>query len=166
MSEPILLQDRYRNKLEARIGEQLSSAGVSFSYEGLRVPFAVPSRTAKYLPDFRVGNIILEGKGWFGQGAKERQKLVLVRESNPELDIRLVFSDANKKIYKGSPTTYAQWADDHGFLWSTKGEVPSAWITDLKKEAQRCKQRPPRPARPQSPTTSGSLRRPAPSSRT
>jgi hypothetical protein len=161
-----LLAARYRNKLEARIGEQLSNAGLSFSYEGYRVPFAVPARTAKYLPDFRVGNIILEGKGWFGQGAKERQKLVLVRESNPELDIRIVFSDANKKIYKGSPTTYAQWADDHDFKWSTKGEVPAAWITDMKKEAQRCKQQRPAHASPQSPRTSGSPRRPASSLRT
>jgi hypothetical protein len=131
------MQARFRNKLEAQIGEQLEAAGLSYSYEGSKVPFTVPARQAKYLPDFRVGNIILEGKGWFGRGAKERQKLVLVRESNPELDIRLVFSDANKKIYKDSPTTYGDWADDHGFKWSTKGVIPSAWINDLKRESKR-----------------------------
>jgi hypothetical protein len=102
------------------------------------VPFAVPARKAKYLPDFRVGNIIIETKGWFGRsGAKERQKLVLVRESNPELDVRIVFSDANKPIYKGSPTTYGDWATDHGFKYSTKGIVPTAWIKDLKEESKR-----------------------------
>jgi hypothetical protein len=131
------MQARFRNKLEAGMGEQLDNAGLSYSYEGSKIPFTVPARQAKYLPDFRVGNIILEGKGWFGRGAKERQKLILVRESNPELDIRLVFSDANKKIYKDSPTTYAQWADDHGFKWSTKGVIPKHLINDLKRESKR-----------------------------
>jgi hypothetical protein len=133
MPEPLLLQARYRNKLEVSVGEQLTAAGISFDYEGAKVPFVVPQRTAKYLPDFRVGNIIIESKGWFGRGAKERQKLVFVRESNPELDIRIVFSDANKRIYKNSPTTYAKWADDHGFQWSTKGVIPQDWIKDLKR---------------------------------
>jgi hypothetical protein len=58
--------------------------------------------------------------------------IVFVCDSNPGLDIRLVFSDANKKIYKDSPTTYAQWCEDHGFMWSTKGEIPCAWIEELK----------------------------------
>ncbi len=126
----LAITDSYRNGLERSVGEQLTTARVAFSYEGARVPFVVPERTAKYLPDFRVGNIIIETKGWFGQGAKERQKLIFVRQSNPELDIRLVFSDANKKIYKTSPTTYAMWADHNGFKWATK-VVPSSWITEL-----------------------------------
>lgn len=132
-SEPLLLKARYRSRLEDKIGEQLNAAGIAFAYEGERVPYTIPERIAKYLPDFRVGNIVLEGKGWF-KTAAERQKLILVRECNPELDIRLVFSDANKRIYKGSPTTYAQWADTHGFKWSTKGAIPPQWIKDLKQE--------------------------------
>lgn len=133
MPRPALsLQPEYRNKLEESIAAQLTIAGIEFAYEGEKIPYTVPGREAKYLPDFRTKNIIIEGKGWFGKGAKERQKLLLVRESNPALDIRLVFSDANKKIYKGSPTTYGDWADAHGFKWSTKGEVPKEWLKDMK----------------------------------
>jgi hypothetical protein len=142
LSRPALsLAPEYRNSFEQRIGGQLDAAGIEFVYEGDKIPFAVPARPAKYWPDFRVGNIILEGKGWFGRsGAKERQKFVLIKEQHPELDIRFVFSDANKRIYKTSPTTYAKWANDHGFPWSTKGVIPAQWITDLKKEMTRCKQ--------------------------
>jgi hypothetical protein len=141
MAQSLYLKSGFRNKLEERIGEQLDAAGLSYSYEGSKVPFSVPARQAKYLPDFRVGNIILEGKGWFGKDAKERQKLILVRESNPHLDIRLVFSDANKKIYKDSPTTYAKWADDHGFPWTTKGVIPLSWIKDMKSELSKQRKR-------------------------
>lgn len=126
----------YRNKLERSVGEQLSAAGITFDYEGNWLPYAVPARTAKYLPDFKMRgtNIIIETKGWFGRsGAKERQKLILLKEQHSELDLRIVFSDANKKIYKGSPTTYAMWADDHGFLWATKGVVPKRWLTEILK---------------------------------
>jgi hypothetical protein len=129
------IENGYRNLLERSVGDQLTSARVPFDYEGARVSFVVPERKAHYLPDFRVGNIIIETKGWFGRGAKERQKLILVRNSNPELDIRLVFSDANKKIYKTSPTTYANWADHNNFKWATK-IVPSSWIKDLLKESK------------------------------
>jgi hypothetical protein len=160
LAEPILLQARYRNKLERAVGEQLHAAGISFDYEGEWIEYDVPARKAKYLPDFRPRgtNIILETKGWFGrQGAKERQKLILLKEQHPELDIRIVFSDARKPIYKGSPTTYAQWATDHGFTYSDKGMIPKSWHTDLKR--QTCKLRP-------SQTTSGSRRKRARSSRT
>jgi hypothetical protein len=78
-----------------QIGVHRNSHRLSFEYEGEKVPFLIPACQAKYLPDFRLGNVILESKGWFGKGAKERQKLVFVRDSNPGLDIRLVFSDAN-----------------------------------------------------------------------
>ena len=142
MPEPALREREFRNPSEERVGETLRAAGIDFEYEGRNVEYLVPARKAEYLPDFRtrIGNIILEVKGWFGkQGAKERQKYILVREAHPELDIRFVFTDANKKIYKKSPTTYAKWADDHGFKWSTKLHVPQQWLEDMKREVKRCK---------------------------
>lgn len=125
----------FRNKLERSVGDQLTAAGIEYDYEGEWITYDVPARKAKYLRDFqpRGTNIIIETKGWFGRnGAKERQKLVLLKEQHPELDFRIVFSDANKRIYKTSPTTYAKWADDHGFTWSTKGIIPAGWIEELK----------------------------------
>ena len=119
------------------MGEQLTAAKVSFDYEGTRVAFTVPERKAKYLPDFRVGNIVIETKGYFGKGAAGRQKLLFVRDSNPHLDIRLIFGRATNKIYAGSTTTYADWADAHSFKWADKGRVPLEWIEDLRRETTK-----------------------------
>jgi hypothetical protein len=132
MAEPLLLQAKYRNGLEKRIGKQLSEAGVSFEYEPRKLPLAIPARKSSYLPDFVINNIIIETKGYFYDSAKDRQKLILIKEQHPDLDIRLVFSDASKSIYKGSPTTYGQWANDHGFKYSDKGVIPDEWIREMK----------------------------------
>lgn len=129
--------------------KQLVNAGVKVSYEGVKVPYTVPSRDANYLPDFVPDgtNIVLEFKGHFGGlgrdmkrvSAEQRQKYVLVKEQHPELDIRFVFQRANAKIYKGSPTTHAKWADDHGFRWSDKGIIPPAWIADILNQQRKGK---------------------------
>jgi hypothetical protein len=144
-SKPALsLEPEFRSELERKVAAQLTDNGIHYSYEGRWVPYRVPARDAKYKPDFepRKTNIILEAKGRFGHdksdadGAKERQKLILIKEQHPELDIRIVFQRASTKIRKGSPTTYAKWADDHGFLWSDKGTVPPSWITEIKLQQQ------------------------------
>jgi hypothetical protein len=144
VSRPILLKDRYRSKLEEKVADQLTAEGIPFSFESEWVPYDVPARRSKYLPDFiptkQSGDrrILIEAKGRFGghlsdsNGAKERQKLILIKEQHPELDIRIVFQDARKPIYKGSKTTYAKWAADHGFTWADRGVVPAAWINELR----------------------------------
>jgi Phage endonuclease I len=143
MPSPIL-EASVRNKFEASIAEQLTEAGVVYDYEGLTLHFDVPARKAKYRPDFPCTGtpIILEAKGWFGgtgpgasrdTSAKVRKNLCLVKAQHPELDIRFIFHNPNTKIYKGSPTTQAQWAEDHGFKWCKK-VVPPEWIAEIKKE--------------------------------
>lgn len=142
--KPILLEARYRSKLEERIADQLERAGIRFGYESQWVPYTVPERQAKYLPDFPIDGttILIEGKGRFGgfksdsSGAQERQKLILLKEQHPELDIRLVFQDARKPIYRGSKTTYAKWATDHGFKYSDKGVVPKEWLEEIKRQQE------------------------------
>jgi hypothetical protein len=126
------IETEYRSRLEKKVAEQLEKEGVSFDYESVKLKFEIPARMAGYTPDFPCsGDIILEVKGYF-RSASDRQRLVLVKEQHPNLDIRLVFQDANKPIYKGSKTTYAKWAEDHGFPWTTKGIVPAAWIKQMK----------------------------------
>jgi hypothetical protein len=139
-SKPILIEARYRSLLEKKVADQLDEAGVPYGYESQWVHYTVPAREAKYLPDFTINNtrILIEAKGRFGghmsdnTGAKERQKMILLKEQHPELDIRIVFQNAKKPIYKGSKTTYAKWATDHGFTYSDKGLIPPAWLKDLK----------------------------------
>jgi hypothetical protein len=129
--------DAYRSGLEEKVAKRLKDAGVKFDYEGEVLRFQIPAFNARYTPDFPIVNtpIIIEAKGRFGDkfgnGAEVRQRLILAKEQNPNRDIRIVFQNANLKIYKGSKTTYAKWAADHGFKWSDKGVVPQEWIDEL-----------------------------------
>lgn len=150
MAEPILLEASFRSTSERKVASQLDGAGIEYDFEGQIVPYTVPEREAKYKPDFpiRGTNILIEVKGRFGggnprfrapasDGAKERQKLILLKEQHPELDIRIVFDRASTKIYKGSPTSYGKWATDHGFKWSDKGTVPPSWIAEILEQQAR-----------------------------
>ena len=134
---PILLRAKYRSKLEDKVAKQLTDNVIEFTYEELKVPYVVPERQAKYVTDFVVGDIILEAKGRFGhkgrKDAEERKKFLLLKQQYPDLDIRFVFQSAHKtKIYPGSKTTLAEWAETHGFLYSDNGEIPETWLQELK----------------------------------
>lgn len=129
----MLSRVKYRSKLEERIAKQLKEAGVDFTYEDLKIKYEVPARQAKYTPDFNFGTIVCEVKGYF-RNAAERQKLLLVKEQYPHLDIRLVFQNARKPLYKGSKTTYAQWANDNGFRWADNGVIPEEWLLETKRQ--------------------------------
>jgi hypothetical protein len=151
MSTPALtIEPEFRSELEREAAAKLTQAGVEYSFEGEWIRYIVPEREAKYLPDFSFRDcpIIIEPKGrfggsykWGGKGGrrgpskddavKERQKFILLKEQHPELDIRFIFSRAKTPIYKGSKTTYAKWAEDHGFKWAEK-VIPDAWIEEIK----------------------------------
>lgn len=129
------VEENFRSRLELKVAKQLKAAGIEFEYEKRKVPYKVPARDAFYLVDFDV-EMIIETKGRFGHrgsgGAKERQKYILIKLQHPALDIRFVFQNAKLTIYKGSKTTYAMWADEHGFPWADKGVVPDKWIKEIK----------------------------------
>lgn len=123
-----------RSGLEDRIETQLKDAKVPFGYESRRIAYVVPARKARYTPDFVLGTnpdkqILIEAKGYFRES--DRKKLKHVRDSNPDLDIRLVFQRANNKLNKDSPTTYAAWCEKHGFRWADGGRIPDAWINEV-----------------------------------
>ena len=132
----VLYKARYRSRLEERIADQLDEAGISFQYENRKVKYTVPARNATYTPDFDLGPYLIEAKGYF-RSAADRQKLVLVKRDNPDVQIRLVFQKANNPIYKGSPTTYAKWAEDHGFQWADGGVIPDEWLKEITNDTKR-----------------------------
>jgi hypothetical protein len=95
----------------------------STMYEVTDIPYVVDS---VYRVDFTLPNgIMLEVKGLWEP--EDRRKHLLVRKQHPELDIRLVFVKASTKIGKGSNTSYSDWCDKHGILWSS-GRVPREWF--------------------------------------
>lgn len=119
---------RFRSALEATQAAILDQAGVKYGYEDETITYTVPSRTARYLIDFRLPNdIIVETKGIFD--AADRQKHLLIREQHPDRDIRFVFGNPNLPIYPGSPTTCAEWCDKHGFKWAGR-VIPKAWLEE------------------------------------
>ena len=118
----------FRSGLEAKVSEQLDSLGVDYQYEPFKVPFMQPAKKRTYTPDFVLPNgIYIETKGRFT--VADRQKHLMIRESNPHLDIRFVFTNSRNKISKGSKTTYADWCVKHGFQYADK-LIPEVWIDE------------------------------------
>jgi hypothetical protein len=118
-------RDDFRSGLEYRIAKQLNDQGYTFCYEKLKVKYRRKEST--YTPDFELHNgIIIEGKGLFD--SSDRSKHLLVREMNPSLDIRFVFSNSKSKLYKGSKSSYGDWCDKHKFLYADK-VIPASWLT-------------------------------------
>jgi len=118
----------YKSKFEYNIANNMKERGHRVRYEEVKLKYVVPASDHTYTPDFILDNgIIVEAKGHLDH--KTRKKMLCVAESNPDLDIRFLFMNAFNKIYKGSPTTYAEWAAKHGFKWANK-EIPEAWFNE------------------------------------
>ena len=116
----------YRSGLEETIARQLEAAGIPVSFETHRVPYMVPMTKHRYTPDFVLPNgIVVESKGIFSP--EDRAKHILVKNQHPDLDIRFVFSRSSAKLYKGSKTTLAQWAEVNGFQFA-QSRIPDAWL--------------------------------------
>lgn len=116
---------QYRSQFERRIAEQLQKANVNFKYESESIRYLMPESKHIYKPDFILPNgIMIEAKGRFDSDA--RKKMALVKEQNPDLDIRIVFQ-RDQPIRKGSPTLYSMWADKLGYKYAVK-DIPKEWV--------------------------------------
>lgn len=139
-----------RSKFEQRIAKELDDAGVEYTYEEYSYEYDEPlrknrsfcgqcgstdlSRTGWYTPDFFLhsGTLIIETKGRFT--AADRRKMLAVKESHPDLNIKMLFMRDNK-IHKRSTTTYTQWCADNGYDCAV-GHVPEEWINEEVGEVQ------------------------------
>ena len=126
------LKHGWRSGLEEKVAEHLDRHGIQYEYERHKISYIVPSRVAKYTPDFYIKSrsgktIICESKGRFETA--DRQKHLLVKAQHPELDIRFVFSSSRQRISKASRTTYAMWCEKHGFQYADK-LVPKEWLNE------------------------------------
>jgi len=126
------LANGWRSGLEESLATYLNDKGIPFEYEEHKIEYLVPARGAKYTPDFYITTrsgktIICETKGRFVTA--DRQKMILVKQQHPDLDIRIVFSNPNTKISKQSNTTYAMWCEKHGFPYASK-VVPQEWLDE------------------------------------
>ena len=126
------IKNGWRSGLEEELASDLQARDVPFEYEQHVLAYVVPSRNAKYTPDFYITTksgrtIIVETKGPFF--TSDRQKMLLVKQQHPNLDIRFVFSRSKTRISKTSKTTYADWCVKHGFPFADL-RVPEEWINE------------------------------------
>lgn len=128
---------KYKSTLEASVAKQLAEYKIHFTYESCRLLYTIPSSTHYYTPDFNTHPYLkLECKGVgprYGLTKECKQKMLLVKEQFPEIEIRFIFWDSNAITGNGkgrSKITYGEWAKLNGFKYSHK-TIPEEWISDL-----------------------------------
>lgn len=113
---------------EVKCAADLEARGIPYSYETTTVQYQYNPQ--KYTPDFDLfgkdKKIHIEYKGKLDY--ETRKKLLAIRNSNPDMEICLVFEKAGNKIRKGSKTTYGMWAESKGFKWH-EHTVKEEWLT-------------------------------------
>jgi hypothetical protein len=113
----------FKSGFERNLDTQLKAAGVVYDYENHRIPYIL---SYNYIPDFYIPstNIYVEAKGFLR--STDQIKMRAVKRQHPELDIRFVFMEAEKKVPR-TKSTHAQWAERHGFLWAEM-RIPEEWL--------------------------------------
>jgi hypothetical protein len=130
----VALANGFRSGLEDTVSSSLLARGVAdFTYEQHTLRYLVPSRIARYTPDFVLPNgIVVETKGrWLPE---DRQKIELVMKQFPELELRIVFNNPRAKIQPSSKTTYAMVCEKLGIPFAAK-DIPQAWLDEPPHEA-------------------------------
>jgi len=125
---------KFRSKFEAKVFSFLAQdKKVSVGYESEVIEY-VPVKPKRYTPDFILtGNskIYIEVKGRFLSA--DRSKHLAIKQQYPELDIRFFFMNPKVKLSKVSKTTYGDWCDKHGILWSSNFEDLAKWQQEARK---------------------------------
>lgn len=123
---------KFRSGFEEKFAAYLKAKRVFYSYENTRVPYQV-TITNNYLPDFEISKdnndvMFIECKGYFTPS--DRKKLLFVRESNPFIDLRIVFQYDNW-MTKKRKKRYSDWCKDHGFKYHVGASLPKEWLEEL-----------------------------------
>ena len=115
---------KFRSKLEENIANLLDGLGVSFQYESEKLDYTIEHT---YTPDFVLPNYTyIEAKGYWSP--EDRRKILNVKKSNPEIDLRMVFQAPFNTISKKSKTTYAKWCERHDIPWTSWQNIPLDWL--------------------------------------
>lgn len=113
---------KYRSKLEADVRKAMPKIkGMKVRYETEEITYIT---THVYIPDFVVllrsgKKVYIECKGYYR--AEDKRKMAAVKRANPDLDIRFVFSNKNKRNFK--------WCEKLGFPYAV-GTAPKEWFNE------------------------------------
>lgn len=126
---------RRRSRFEEAFEADLKARKVKYEYEATTFSYTVPKT---YTPDFKIGNIYIETKGYHKGIQVYLQQFVHFRRQNPELDVRFVFDRgiANKKL--GVKMTYADWANKNNIKWAEE-TIPDEWLKEANGKVKRAK---------------------------
>ena len=118
-----------RSKFEEDVARKYPELG----YETDKLTYVVPAKKRTYNPDWTVREkVYIETKGKLDRETIE--KMLLVKEQNPDAKIYLLFQRGTNKLRRGSKMTYLDWAKKNGFTaacWQqTSGEIPEDWLKD------------------------------------
>uniref|UniRef100_A0A6M3L1D0 Putative endonuclease I n=1 Tax=viral metagenome TaxID=1070528 RepID=A0A6M3L1D0_9ZZZZ len=118
----------YRSEAEAKFAKNLSSRHIKFEYERDKLIYIPKPKV--YIPDFKIYRkdgswFLVECKGYLKP--TDRSKMKLVKEQNPDVDLRIIFFSANNKLNRNSKVHYWEWAEKVGYVWD-EGVVPIEWL--------------------------------------
>jgi hypothetical protein len=102
----------HRSNLETQVEEALLAQGYAPQYEPEKFGYVLHRQ---YRPDFKVGDVYVEVKGWWPPA--ERTKFLAVIMNNPGLPIFVALQRPHMTLSKQSKTTYAQWCSKYGIAW-------------------------------------------------
>ena len=120
----------YRSGFEDKVQRLLKEKGIPYEYETETIHYTIPESKHKYTPDFIFNKsngtkFYIEAKGRFDP--EDRKKMLLIKQQQPELDIRLLFM-RDQPIRKGSKTLYSDWAKKNNFTYATGTEGLLQWL--------------------------------------
>lgn len=120
---------RFRSGFELEFANYLNKNNIKYEYERDKIEYIVDPKT--YCPDFYLKDygFYIETKGRLISA--DRVKHLYIKKQHPSVDIRFIFINSQKKLYKGSPTTYAKWCDRHSFLYADR-VIPKEWFDGVR----------------------------------
>jgi hypothetical protein len=129
----------YRSGLELKVADQIKEENYPLNYETETLNYIVPERKSKYTPDFiftkKNGTLMyIETKGRWT--ATDRKKMKHILQSNPDIDLRIIFQNPNQRISKSSKTTYEAYALKLGIQHVAKKNIPQEWLDECVKNGE------------------------------
>ena len=99
------------------------------------VPMYEPTTYSLLLPTTYKPDLVLpngrhiELKGYLRP--RDRRKLLAMQKQHG-ISTHLVFQNGTKRLYRGSPTTYLEWAEKNGLpaVHSPDGVIPDEWLNE------------------------------------
>lgn len=123
-----------RSKLEEEFEKLLNFLNINYSYECIVIPYKIPVTEHKYKTDWSFYDLpfYIETKGWLSS-SQERNKYILIKQQHPDIDLRFVFANPNKKCGR-TKYTHADWAKKHGFKYCSiyDTETLVSWFNEKK----------------------------------